>query len=134
MSTLRFLAIGTVFAVFAVEHQCVCCQVQGPFQAYRTNSTSYQGLNEEVAILDTLAIDAAVTVFFSFRREEVLLQSSLIGKDAGFFHDISVHKSMMGDAGVRKDSRANVVLSGATIILDFQLDSDLDDVQVCRLR
>ena len=36
----------------------------------------------------------------------------------------------MGDAGVRKDSRANVVLSGATIILDFQLDSDLDDAQV----
>ena len=126
MSTLRFLAIGTVLAVFAVEHQCVCCQVQGPFQAYRTRSTSYQGLNEEVAILDPLAIGAAITVFFSFRREEVLLQSSFIGKDAGFFHDISVHKSMMGDAGVRN------VLSGATIILDFQLDSDLDDAQVCR--
>ena len=36
----------------------------------------------------------------------------------------------MGDAGVRKDSRANVVLSGAMIILDFRLDADWVDVHV----
>ena len=34
----------------------------GPFQAYRTRSTLPE-LNEEVAILDPLAIDAAVTFF-----------------------------------------------------------------------
>ena len=34
---------------------------------------------------------------------------------------------MMGDAGVCKDSCANVVLSGATTILDVHLDSGLVD-------
>ena len=40
------------------------------------------------------------------------------------FHDILVRKPLMGDAGVRKDSCASVVLPGATTILDLHLYSD----------
>ena len=39
----------------------------------------------------------------------MLLQTSFIGKEARVFHDISVRKPTMGDAGVRKVLRANVV-------------------------
>ena len=84
VSALHFPALGTVLAVFAVEHQCVCCQVQGPFQAYRSRFTSYQRLYEEVAI-GPFWNRCGSHGICSFRYAEVLLQISFACKDTESF-------------------------------------------------
>ena len=63
-----------------------------------------------------------------FRCAEVLPQTSFQWqRSQSIPRHFCPHKPMRGDAGVRKDSCANVVLSSATIILDFHLYSDLAD-------
>ena len=114
----------------AVKFSRDCCRWQLAVSA--SASPNSQRLNEEVAILDPLVIDAAVKVFArSVARKCCYRQVSLAKKPEFSTTFLSANPRWVMLVSARFCAP---MLSRATTILDFHLYSDLDDAQVCRLR
>ena len=110
----------------AVKFSRDCCRWQLAVSASAAQNS--QRLNEEVAILDPLVIDAAVKVFArSVARKCCYRQVSLAKKPEFSTTFLSANPRWVMLVSARFCVRA-------TTILDFHLYSDLDDAQVCRLR